>query len=89
MFYVLGGWSWLGADSEVLDIGEEESVSETFSGWTAGAGVEFGLSPTANLRIQYRYSDYGSETLTFPINNYDLGTGPAIHEITLGMNWYF
>ncbi len=89
MFYVLGGWSWLGADSEVLDIGEEESVSETFSGWTAGAGVEFGLSSTANLRIQYRYTDYGSETLTFPLNGYDMATGPAIHEITLGMNWYF
>lgn len=89
MFYVLGGWSWLGGESSVTDPGEEESVSETFSGWTAGAGIEFGLSPTANLRIQYRYSDYGSETLSFPINNYDMATGPAIHDVTLGLNWYF
>jgi len=89
MFYVLAGWSWMGADSNVLDPGEEETVSETFSGWTAGAGVEFGLSPTSNLRIQYRYTDYSSETLTFPGNAYDLGVGPTVHDVTLGLNWYF
>lgn len=88
MFYVLGGWSILDADSNVLNP-PLETVSETFNGWTAGAGIEFGLSPTANLRIQYRYSDYSTETLRFTTNLYDMETGPAIHDITLGLNWYF
>lgn len=88
MFYVLAGWSFLGADSNVLNA-PLETVSETYSGWTAGAGVAFELSPTSNLRLQYRYTDYGSETLTFPVNNYDMETGPAIHELTLGLSWTF
>jgi outer membrane immunogenic protein len=89
MVYLTGGWSWLSADSNVTDLGEEETVSEVFSGWTAGAGIEFGLSPDANMRVQYRYSDYGEEVLTFAGNGYDMAVAPAIHELTVGLNIEF
>ncbi len=36
------------------------SRSDTLVGWTAGAGLEYALSPAWSLGAEYRYADYGS-----------------------------
>jgi outer membrane immunogenic protein len=37
------------------------STSDTLSGWTVGAGLEYAITDHILTRIEYRYSDYGSQ----------------------------
>jgi outer membrane immunogenic protein len=46
------------------------SDSNTAVGWTAGGGVETALTDKVIGRVEYRYTDFGSDT-------YALGTGPT------------
>lgn len=87
MIYVLGGYSWLSGGSNVTDPGEQESVSETYSGWKFGAGLEIACTPNMNVRLQYSHTDYDAERLTFPVNNYDMETGPSVDEVSVGVSW--
>ncbi|MEZ5786658.1 MAG: outer membrane beta-barrel protein [Xanthobacteraceae bacterium] len=45
------------------------SFSETRVGATGGAGVEVQLFGPWNARLEYRYTDLGSFTKSFPVNN--------------------
>ena len=87
MLYAMGGYSWLGGDSNVTDPGEQESVSETFSGLTVGGGVEVMLAPNLSGRLQYRHTNYDAENLVFPINGYNMETGPSVDEVSVGVSW--
>ncbi|WP_413993079.1 outer membrane protein [Labrys okinawensis] len=37
------------------------STSDTLSGWTVGAGLEYAITDHILARVEYRYSDYGSK----------------------------
>jgi outer membrane immunogenic protein len=37
-------------------------VTNTQTGWTAGAGIEFKVADPVSLNVEYRYTDYGSAT---------------------------
>jgi outer membrane immunogenic protein len=38
------------------------SFNNSLTGWTAGAGVEYGFTPNWSARVEYRYTDYGTVT---------------------------
>jgi outer membrane immunogenic protein len=42
-----------------LITGISETTSDTRTGWTAGGGVEFALTPNILARAEYRYTDFG------------------------------
>lgn len=52
--------------------------SETFGqvGWTAGGGIEYAIDPNWLVRIEYRYTDYGSHD--FVLLN-ETGGADAVH----------
>jgi outer membrane immunogenic protein len=65
LFYGTGGWAW--ADTTLdkatsLTAAPFVSYSDTRSGWTAGGGVEHAVSSGLTVRLEYRYTDYGTET---------------------------
>jgi outer membrane immunogenic protein len=55
----------------------------THTGWTAGAGVEFKLADQVSANLEYRYSDYGSQTYA--------GTSYTVTDSTarVGVNYHF
>jgi len=59
------------------------SASNTHTGWTAGAGVEFKVADPVSINVEYRYSDYGSQTYN--------GESVGITDNTLrvGVNYHF
>jgi outer membrane immunogenic protein len=57
LVYVAGGAS--GAEVEIDD--NSEIDSDVLLGWTVGAGVEAKINDKASVRIEYLFSDYGSE----------------------------
>ena len=70
MPYILGGATWTKLDASASFQGISGSDSDTVSGWTVGAGIEFKLTENLHARAQYRYSDYNdakfSDEATLP-----------------------
>lgn len=86
LLYVQAGWSFLSADSNVLNA-PTESVSQTYNGPTVGAGLAFTVGSAMTMRVNYRYTDYSEERVSHPINLYDVETGPTSHMIGIGLSY--
>jgi len=63
--------------------GGTPSASNTHTGWTAGAGVEFMLADNLSANVEYRYSDYGSQTY----NGESVGITDST--VRVGLNYHF
>ncbi|MDX3924827.1 MAG: porin family protein [Shinella sp.] len=83
LIYGTGGYAFTRAhiNNETLD----ESASETFHGWTVGAGVEHAFTDNLLGRVEYRYTDYGDKEVFDTGGNVDLNT----NSVTVGLSWKF
>jgi outer membrane immunogenic protein len=66
------------------------SYSNTQTGWTVGAGLEYAVTDNIIARIEYRYTDYGSESDTaatqpLSIHTTDLKT----NDVRIGVSYKF
>jgi opacity protein-like surface antigen len=77
--YVEAGVAFANADLS----GPVAAANNTYTGWTAGAGVEFKVSDPISVNVEYRYSDYGDQTYG----------GDSVHLndniVKLGLNYHF
>lgn len=80
--YVTGGVAFANATRTTL-----ASDTQTYVGWTVGAGVEYAATDSLSLGLEYRYSDYGNKTFATG------GTPPSIkltdHQVRIGLNYRF
>lgn len=60
LLYVKGGYTNASIELEYDDGTGEVSAEESFDGFRLGAGGEIDLGKNYGLRLEYRYSDYGS-----------------------------
>ena len=56
LFYATAGWAY---GDVTVDKGFV-SYSDVRNGWTVGAGVEHAISDRMTMRLEYRYTDFGS-----------------------------
>jgi len=56
----------------------------TDTGWTVGAGVEYGITPSLSVKAEYLYVDLGASA-PVPGDNVDLKS----HVVRGGLNWRF
>jgi outer membrane immunogenic protein len=61
------------------------SETKTLVGWTAGAGMEVGITPNWSAKVEYLYMDLGSRT--FSITGVDNGLQSSY--LRLGVNYHF
>jgi outer membrane immunogenic protein len=59
LLYATGGVEFAGIDNSVSGIGIVDQSSQTRTGWTAGAGIEYAVTPNWYIRAEYRYTDFG------------------------------
>jgi len=59
------------------------SYSGTHTGWVAGAGVEFEVADPLSVNVEYRYTNYGSQTY-----NGDT-VGLTDNSVRVGVNYHF
>jgi len=59
------------------------SGDATYTGWTAGAGVEFKLADQVSANVEYRYSNYGDQTINGDTVHFNDNTVKA------GLNYHF
>lgn len=71
MPYLTGGVAFGRYDYDVLDSsdGDGFSASKTFTGWTAGAGVEYAFTDNLIGRFEYRYTDFGKKSIAEEATN--------------------
>jgi len=100
LFYVKGGAAWMHAEytQDTLVggfVNATQPLSETRTGFVAGAGVEYGMTEALSAKFEYDFYDFGTSTLNF-INT----TLPApglmpvaiqsqVHSFTVGLNYRF
>lgn len=60
LLYVKGGYTNASIEVELDDGTTEVSAEESFDGFRFGAGGEIDLGSNYGIRLEYRYSDYGS-----------------------------
>ncbi len=70
LFYGTGGGAYASINNTLGPVGLPSTFSQTTGrfGWTAGGGVEYAIDPNWSVRVEYRYTDYGS--YDFPIGTF-------------------
>jgi outer membrane immunogenic protein len=97
LFYGTGGWAWgrssgnstpnclgIGCPAASLPFtGGTASFANSFSGWAAGAGVEWAFLPNWTIRLEYLFLQFdGVATNYTTITTPPLGTGTTTTHVT-------
>ncbi len=86
MLYVTGGYAYAGTRvlNEPPGIDQEKHLNKR-SGWIAGAGAEYALSPHWSARLEYLYSQFGDAEAQFPSGTRYASTFD-FQELRVGLN---
>jgi outer membrane immunogenic protein len=86
--YVTGGVAF-GKYKHDIDFPDGTSFNDddTYTGWTAGAGVEYAFTDNWTGRLEYRYTDFGDQDFSNALGDYnvDLNT----HAVKVGISYKF
>ena len=93
LVYGLGGVSFLDERVSAYTTGDfgsgSWSKSKTRVGYTVGAGIETVVAPSIHLRLQYAFSDYGTEHYQSPITPTDVAIETQTHRASVGASYDF
>lgn len=65
--------------------GNIDEFSDTYTGWTIGAGTEYAFTDNLIGRVEYRYTDFGNESFQSGVVDMDLST----NEVRFGIAYKF
>jgi outer membrane immunogenic protein len=98
LLYVTGGGAWVRDKFELVNplIPVTASTKHNRTGWTVGAGLEYGLAPNWSIAVQYNYVDLGDKDVTFNVNlpggasaSFTEQIDQQIHLATVRLNYRF
>jgi opacity protein-like surface antigen len=98
LLYGTGGWAWTDSTATRTQLvgktgkanpGTIESIPENLNGWTAGAGLAYGFWHNWELFAEYRYTSYGSNSVTFPIAQRSTSSTTTANSIAGGLSFKF
>lgn len=98
LVYVKGGAAW--ADEDYTHPATNSrleamyySGGNTRTGWTLGAGVEYGFAPNWSFKVEYNYVDFGSKNVTLAEASSDrwvtFDVDQNMHIVKAGLNYRF
>jgi outer membrane immunogenic protein len=70
--------------------GTTSTFTDTYVGWTVGAGVELAVTEAISVKAEYTYADLGSRTA--PAGTLGAGSftvSPIVHAAKIGVNYHF
>lgn len=87
-FLVYGAGGLAFADRDLKARGAVSGSDDTVAvGWTIGGGVEAALTDNITARVEYRYSDYGSDT--FSVAGSRIKSEATDNRVLLGLGYKF
>ena len=88
--YAKGGAAWAD-DKYNATYGGTYDASETRSGWTVGAGLEWAFANNWSARLEYDYYDFGTRNVTFtsPSDSSTESVKQQIQAVKFGINYRF
>jgi outer membrane immunogenic protein len=93
--YVKGGAAWERDEYRSYITGtaiDVATASETRSGWTVGAGLEYGITINLSGFVEYDYYGFGTRSVPFTFAGAALGNidiRENKHVVKAGLNWRF
>jgi outer membrane immunogenic protein len=93
LIYGKGGAAFARDRSTFTDLAGNSATSAlTRSGWTAGVGLEYGITQNWSAKIEYDYLSFGSRPLNFTTvtpTTYASNTSLSVQKIKAGINFRF
>jgi outer membrane immunogenic protein len=93
LVYGKGGVAFAQDQSGLTDLGSNSaSTTLTRTGWTVGAGLEYGITQNWSAKIEYDYLGFGQQALNFstPLQPaYTSNASLNVQEIKAGINFRF
>lgn len=74
LFYVSGGAAFVSSETSIPTTGISIGGGDTRVGWTLGAGIDYAFTNNWFTGVEYRYSQFESKSLVYPIPVLNLGT---------------
>lgn len=88
--YIAGGLAYADYEHNVSVAGVgSSSYSDTYVGWTIGAGLEYAFTDNLTSRIEYRYTDFGEEDYSSTTNVGAHSVDLTSHEVMIGLAYKF
>ena len=88
-----GGVAFARDQSSFTDLaGNSASNTFTRTGWTAGSGLEYGITKNWSAKIEYDYLSFGSQASNFTTPTtplYSSNAGLNVQEVKAGLNYRF
>jgi outer membrane immunogenic protein len=90
LFYAKGGGAWAREHFFVTNAGASTifDVNQTRTGWTVGAGIEWGFAPNWSAKVEYNFIDFGTKT-AFVGTTAPTDIDQTIHTVKVGINYRF
>jgi len=97
LFYAKAGGAWMHV-SYTEDLlapggftGPSQVISDNRSGFTAGAGIEFGMTENLSGKIEYDFYSFGTKNYNFAMPNTltPVAVRSDMHALILGLNYRF
>jgi opacity protein-like surface antigen len=98
LFYATGGLAWsndqfvrtqLTGTLNLATAGADEAVNKGLLGWTGGGGVAYAFAQNWNLFAQYRYTNFGTSTVSLPLSQLTTNSTINVSTLQLGVNYKF
>ena len=98
LLYGTGGWAWMNTSitrTQLVGItglavpGTAESAHIDRSGPTGGVGIEWYFGKNWTWFLQYRYTDFGSATVTYPVAQRAATINTTQNALEFGLNYRF
>ena len=101
LFYAKAGGAWMHVSytEDLLATGKSmvvapgttvtsQVISDNRSGFTVGAGIEFGLVENLSAKVEYDFYDFGSKNYNFNAIT-PVSVRSNLHALTVGLNYKF
>ena len=96
LFYAKGGGGWVHDDATITSVDAVGNVftasgSDTRSGWVAGGGIEYGITPNWTVRVDYQHLGLTDRTIALPLFAVTDSVNFSRHldMVTFGVNYKF
>jgi outer membrane immunogenic protein len=84
LVFAAGGVAYADREIKIQAVGKD---SKTALGWTVGGGVEYAATDNIAVRVEYRYTDYGSDK--FSIGGFRTKSDLDEHRVLAGVSYKF